>query len=148
MMDNLSAEKPLTYDQITLGMALPELEFEISEERIKKYTDAIEDFNPIYFDTEKARASGFTGKVAPPTIAALFILKIYDCLGGQPDGTIHAKQAFHFFGPVYVGETLKTTGTVVKKHTKRGKQYIEVETTSLNSLNDKIVLGRSTFIWP
>jgi acyl dehydratase len=142
------AEKPLTYDQITTGMVLPEIEFEISEEHVKKYAEAVEDLNPIYFENEQAHQFAYSRKIAPPTIGALFILKIYDGLGGQPDGTIHAKQQFKFLGPIYVGEIIRTSGKVVGKRRKRGRQYVEVQTHSLNQLGELIMVGRSTFIWP
>ncbi len=142
------AEKPLLYDKISTGMIFPEIEFEISEERLRKYTDAIDDFDTISFNTEQEQQNGYSRKTAPPTIGALFILKIYDTLGGQPDGSIHAKQQFKFLGPIYVGESIRTSGKVVGKHTKRDKQYVEVETRSLNSSDELILVGKSTFIWP
>ncbi len=142
------AAKRLSYDQIEAGLTLPEIEFEISEERVKHYVQAIEDFNPIYLEDEQALRAGFPRRIAPPTIGALFIMKVYADLGGQPDGTIHTQQSFKFFGPIYVGEIIRTSSRVIDKFIKRDKQYVLVETHSLNSRKELIMLGRSTFIWP
>ena len=142
------AKKPLTYNNINAGLILPEMEFEISEARVKKYMAAVEDYSPLYRANEPAGRKGYTAKIAPPTIVALFILKIYDRLGGQPDGTIHAKQHFKFQGPIHVGETIRVSGKVIGKYKKRDRQYVEVQTFSLNNLNELVVVGLSTFIWP
>ena len=75
-------------------------------------------------------------------------MKVYADLGGQPDGTIHTQQWFKLLGPIYVGEIIRTSSKVIDKFIKRDRQYVLVETRSLNSRKDLIMLGRSTFIWP
>ncbi len=60
---------------------------EVNQAMIRHWTDAMGDDNPVYSDAEAARANGFPGVVAPPTMLQAWIMRGYR---SQPDGAWRA----------------------------------------------------------
>jgi len=56
---------------------------EVNQAMIRHWVDAMGDDNPVYVDEEAARANGFPGIVAPPTMLQAWIMRGYR---SQPDG--------------------------------------------------------------
>jgi uncharacterized OB-fold protein/acyl dehydratase len=56
---------------------------EVNQAMIRHWVDAMGDDNPVYVDEESARANGFPGVVAPPTMLQAWIMRGYL---SQPDG--------------------------------------------------------------
>jgi uncharacterized OB-fold protein/acyl dehydratase len=57
---------------------------EVNQAMIRHWTDAMGDDNPVYVDDEAARANGFPGIVAPPTMLQAWIMRGYR---SQPEGS-------------------------------------------------------------
>jgi uncharacterized OB-fold protein/acyl dehydratase len=57
---------------------------EVNQAMIRHWIDAVGDDNPVYVDDEVARANGFPGVVAPPTMLQAWIMRGYR---SQPDGS-------------------------------------------------------------
>ncbi|HUI02098.1 MAG TPA: bifunctional MaoC family dehydratase N-terminal/OB-fold nucleic acid binding domain-containing protein [Acidimicrobiales bacterium] len=54
---------------------------EVNQAMIRHWTDAMGDHNPVYTDDEAARANGFPGVVAPPTMLQAWIMRGYRAPG-------------------------------------------------------------------
>ncbi len=50
---------------------------EVNQAMIRHWTDAMGDENPVYVDADAARANGFPGVVAPPTMLQAWIMRGY-----------------------------------------------------------------------
>ncbi len=50
---------------------------EVNQAMIRHFVEAVGDENPVYTDDEAARASGFSGVVAPPTMLQAWIMRGY-----------------------------------------------------------------------
>ncbi len=59
----------------------------VNQAMIRHWTDAMGDDNPVYADVEAARANGFPGVVAPPTMLQAWIMRGYR---SQPGGAWQA----------------------------------------------------------
>ena len=57
---------------------------EVNQAMIRHWVDAMGDDNPVYVDEEAARANGFPGVVAPPTMLQAWIMRGYR---SQPGGS-------------------------------------------------------------
>lgn len=117
-----------TYVGLDLGIE----EHPITPELVRWYIDAIGDDHPWY-----TGPSPFGGAVAP----ALVIHN--PAYGGQSTatgprrserwylpnryGNLHAKQAWEFFRPVLVGETLHSQALVVDRYLKRDREFVTCE---------------------
>ena len=139
--------KEVFFDEITVGYEFPSFSYELTKDTIIKYSQSIEDNNPLYTDEEKAKNSAYGGLIAPPTIAALFSLQ--SVLEARPGGSgIHAKQEYIFRKPAKPGDKLVTTTKVIDKYIKKDRKWVVFETTTNNQNGEDIVIGRSSCIWP
>ena len=59
-------------DKNAIGRASPPTLNEVEKGAIRRFAEALGDYNPIYYDEEYARASGYPTIVAPPTFPASF----------------------------------------------------------------------------
>jgi uncharacterized protein len=50
---------------------------EVNQAMIRHFVEAVGDENPVYTDAEAARASGFAGVIAPPTMLQAWIMRGY-----------------------------------------------------------------------
>ena len=93
--------------------------YEVSREKIREFADAIGDQNPIYRDTEAAKALGHPDVIAPPTFPIVLSLRagagiISDpSLGLDYSRVVHGEQRFTYSRPVRVGDALVATPTII-----------------------------------
>ena len=93
--------------------------YEVSREKIREFADAIGDPNPIYRDTEAAKALGHPDVIAPPTFPIVLSLRagagiIFDpSLGLDYSRVVHGEQRFTYRRPVRVGDALVATPTII-----------------------------------
>lgn len=59
-------------DRSLIGAASAPYPIEVEKGAIRRFAEAIGDPNPVYRDTDAARAQGYPGIIAPPTFAATF----------------------------------------------------------------------------
>src|ERR671930_2607070 len=59
-------------DKNAIGRSSPPTLNEVEKGAIRRLAEALGDYNPIYYDEEYARASGYPTIVAPPTFPASF----------------------------------------------------------------------------
>jgi len=138
--------------------------FEVEKGAIRKFADAINDRNPLYWDEEYARKSRYGAMVAPPgffgwptkwTGGSVFTSEatreLSDTLRklGYGRGLAGGVEC-EFFQPIRAGDTLTAT-TVIKNIVERegrtGKMvFIIRETTYTNQDDDLVAKERRIFI--
>ncbi|WP_212772896.1 MaoC family dehydratase N-terminal domain-containing protein [Polycladomyces abyssicola] len=88
---------------------------------VKRFAEAIQDLNPLYFDEEVAKKSRWGRLIAPPTFPMTFDYGQIEGLILPESGLIHGDQTFHYQRPLFVGEEVSCY-TVLKDVTeKKGK---------------------------
>jgi len=137
---------------------------EVETGAIKKYADAVDDRNPLYWDEEYARSSRYGSIVAPsgffgwPTkwtggmpIRSKLALEVLATLAEAGyargfDGGIE----YEFFCPVRAGDILTALSRVIdiyERESKTGKLVLAVvETTYTNQNGDLVAKARQTMI--
>ncbi len=95
-------------DKNAIGRASPPTLNEVEKGAIRRFAEAIGDFNPIYYDEEYARASGYPTIVAPPTFPASFhsAADLRELLGVTIKSLLHAEQAFEYERPIFAGDRI------------------------------------------
>ncbi len=160
-MDDLESKKRLEeysqgewliFDNISVGMEFPPVEFELTEELIEKYCRAMGDDNPVYTDEKVARTEGYSGPIAPATIVCIYaiptaLLSGYKPKVIPPPGNIHFRQEYEFLNTASTGDTIHVKSVVVNKETRKGRNYVTIESEYLNQDGKKIAVGRITPIW-
>ena len=92
-----------------MGRASPPTLNEVEKGAIRRFAEALGDYNPIYYDEEYARASGYPTIVAPPTFPRVLPL------GGGPAraagrGASRAcctpSRRFEYERPIFAGDRI------------------------------------------
>lgn len=79
-----------------------------TEEDLMRFGDISRDYNPVHYDERFARARGFNGRICHGLLVAAMITEI----GGQV-GWLATGMDFRFKKPVYVGDTVHCTLTIL-----------------------------------
>ncbi|MBM3956917.1 MAG: MaoC family dehydratase [Gemmatimonadetes bacterium] len=96
----------------TVGDRLPELEKQVTAERVEAYAEAAGDFNPIHMDEEFARTTQFGRRIGHGMLILAFVSEMMALAfpDGWPSG---GRLRARFKAPVYLGETVTTFGEIV-----------------------------------
>jgi acyl dehydratase len=104
---------------------------EVEKGAIRRFAEAIGDFNPIYYDDEYAKAAGFPTVVAPPTFPASFhsAADLRELLGVGIKSLLHAEQTFEYERPIFAGDRIYVAtrvAEVLEKPSATGKMDVAV----------------------
>src|SRR5213592_3485671 len=101
-----------------IGKTYPSTSYAVGREKVKEYSLAVGETDPLHLDPEAARAAGYADVVAPPMFAV-----VYSAPAMTPalfDGEVginfalmvHGAQEFRWGPPVVAGDEIATTVTV------------------------------------
>ena len=95
-------------DKNAVGRASPPTLNEVEKGTIRRFAEAIGDFNPVYYDEEYARAAGYPTVVAPPTFPACFhsAADLRELLGVGIKSLLHAEQSYEYERPILAGDRI------------------------------------------
>lgn len=95
---------------------------EVEKGAIRRFAEALGDFNPIYYDDEYAKASGMRGIVAPPSFPASFQTNadLRELLGVPIKSLLHAEQSFEYERPIFAGERIYVSSRVADVQDRSG----------------------------
>jgi hypothetical protein len=104
----MKEKKVMKFSELETGEKLPEVRYEITDEKIEEY-------KKIFGDSEG---------VLPPFLCSLYAVKsLFEKYSIQP-GTIHAFQEVELFKEIkFKDRTFRSYGEVKEKYSKRGKNY-------------------------
>jgi acyl dehydratase len=109
-------------DKNAVGRASPPTLNEVEKGAIRRFAEAIGDFNPVYYDEEYARAAGYPTVVAPPTFPACFhsAADLRELLGVGIKSLLHAEQSFDYERPILAGDRIFVATRVADVHERTG----------------------------
>jgi 3-hydroxybutyryl-CoA dehydratase len=108
----------------------------ITETDVVLWVGLTGDLNPIHIDHEYTKTTRF-GKVLVPGVLILgFISNVMTQIAF---GHVYANQSIKFLKPVYIGDTITATGTIVEKI--ESKNMIRVETKCVNQDGALVMIG-------
>jgi acyl dehydratase len=109
-------------DKKAIGRASPPTMNEVEKGAIRRFAEAMGDFNPVYYDEEYARASGYPAIVAPPTFPASFhsAADLRELLGVSIKSLLHAEQSFEYERPIFAGDRIYVSTRVTEVGEKTG----------------------------
>ncbi len=133
-----------TFDDLPIGSSYS-LTRTVTQDDIVLYAAVSHDTNPAHLDAEYAAGTLFKAPIAHGMFTAALISA---ALGTRFPGlgTIYLGQDLQFRRPVYVGDTLTATLTVVARD--EAKKRVEMETLVVNQHGDKIVTGKANVLPP
>ena len=156
----MTTEKVYEWDIAQVGDESPPYQVEVTRETIAAYCKAVRYENPVYLDEEAARAAGFPGIVAPPTMIFTFCpMRRMDLMNSHgylapeqsqvaPRSTPYASADIIFLGAlVRPGDAITSTVKVHEKYERRGNKFITFLVSGKNQREEKVVEYLYTCIW-
>src|SRR5688572_4873651 len=109
-------------DKNAIGRSSPPTLNEVEKGAIRRFAESLGDYNPIFYDEDYARGSGFPTVVAPPTFPASFhsAADLRELLGVGIKSLLHAEQSFEYERPIFAGDRIYVATKVIDVLEKMG----------------------------
>lgn len=115
--------------------------------RIRFFSKAIGETDPVYYDDEAARAAGYRGLLAPPTYAMTLEIDQLDpiqMLSGidiDISTILHGEQKFKYHLPICAGDVISSVVCVKDVYDKKkgAMTFVEVNTSLYNQDKQLVV---------
>jgi acyl dehydratase len=121
----------------------------ITQEQLRRYSEASGDYNPIHLDEQAARQVGLDGVIAHGMLSMAFLGQFVSLqIATIPGARIEHLKA-RFLNMVRLGDTLTCQGIVKAQTTKDDlSQSIAIECWAQNQKGDKVTTGEAVVIIP
>jgi 3-hydroxybutyryl-CoA dehydratase len=112
----------------------------VTDELIRAFAEVSGDYNPIHLDDEFAKSTRFGKRIAHGMLSGAFVSAV---LGNELKNmkVIYLSQTLKFTAPVFIGDTVTTTSTVI--HIREDKGIVTSETICTNQNGETLVTGES-----
>ena len=117
----------------------------ITEADITLFAGYSGDFNPAHINAVESDQGMFHGRIAHGMLSAGFISAVLGMQLPGP-GTIYMGQELRFVKPVYIGDTVTATATVVERVPEKNR--LKLETIVTNQKGDPVITGMATVMPP
>lgn len=94
------------------------------------------DLNPVHIDKEYSKTTRF-GDVLVPGIMVAGLIST--AVTQATFGNVYANQSIKFTKPVYIGDTITATATIVEK--LEAKHMVRLETKCVNQKGETVMVG-------
>ena len=112
----------------------------VTESDVVLYASLSGDNNPIHLDADYASKTRFGQRIAHGLLVAGLISAVLGEKIPGP-GTIYTGQTLRFLRPVYLGDTITATATIVKYDRDRGRMTLE--TICRNQTGEEVITGEA-----
>lgn len=104
---------------------------EITDQLIRAFATLSGDHNPIHLDEEFAAKTRFGRRIAHGMLSGAFISAVlgYEF---QERKIVYLSQTMKFVAPVYIGDAITTTATVMRTRAEKGIVILETVCTNQN----------------
>ena len=155
-----------------IGQSLGTRIFDVEKGAIRKFADAVDDQNPLYWDEEYARNSRYSSMIAPPGFfgwptkwAKGSTFPLSPEASGSTEAIANPRATlekagygrlldggieYEFFSPIRAGDTLTASSVIkniIEREGRAGKiVFMVVETTYTNQNSELVAKARGTSI--
>ena len=113
---------------------------EVTDELVRKFAEVSGDYNPLHLDDEFAKTTRFGRRIAHGMLSGAFISAV---LGNdfKERKIVYLSQTMKFVAPVFLGDTVTSTGTV--SNIREDKGIVTLETVCTNQNGETLVKGEA-----
>ncbi|HAG11991.1 MAG TPA: acyl dehydratase [Desulfotomaculum sp.] len=131
------------FAEIELGMELPEVKKQVTQEIINKYAQASGDMDPQHIDPEFAGQTVFKGTIAHGLLTIAYISEMMANFfnDGWYSGSA---MEISFHAPVRPGDTITVSGKVNTKKASGDRGIVTCKVACTNQENASIITGTAT----
>ena len=116
-----------------------------SDEDVRSFAEISGDKNPVHLDDEYAAGTQFKKRLVHGILTAGLISAVLGTELPGP-GSVYLSQSINFRAPVYIGDTITATATVVK--VREGKPIVTLETICKNQDDVVVLEGEAVLLAP
>ena len=134
----------LEYDRSLYGKEHLAGPFEVTKQLIQSFTRSVGETNPVFNDEDAARAAGYRGLVAPPTLCTVLVHRVslpsINLKFGKMQ--VHAGQRVQPRAPIVAGDQLTASSHLKDVYAKTGRSGTMVFTvweTTFRNQNGEVV---------
>lgn len=130
----------------------PTAPYEVGREKIREFAEAVGDSNPVYVDTEAAKALGYSDVIAPPTFPFLLTYRAADQVVNDPElgldfsRVVHGDQRFSYVRPVRAGDRLTVTCTIESIKSLAGNDVLSVRGEVRDETGEHVVTAQMMLV--
>ena len=141
----------LEYNRSLYGVEHKAGPFPVTLDVIKSFTQGIGETNPIFIDEAAAKAAGYSGLVAPPTLCTIFVrqVKLPNVNVNFGKSGMHAGQKVRSIAPIVVGDKITASSHLKDVYAKTGRSctmvFIVWETTFSNQHGQVVAEVQESF---
>ena len=142
-------------DKKLIGKQYPDISFTIEKQRLRFFSKATFQTNPIYFNEKFAKQKGYPSIVAPPTFLTTVGYEkdnpydFLDELGIEIDRVLSAGQNYIFYNLIFAGDLILMKSRISDIYDKKsGKlQFVEISSEFYNRKATKVAKSISTLVY-
>ena len=116
-----------------------------SDEDVRSFAEISGDKNPVHLDDEFASSTQFKRRLVHGMLTASLISAVMGTELPGP-GSIYLSQSINFRAPVYIGDTITATVTVIK--IRESKKIVTLETVCKNQSDMVVLEGEADLLVP
>jgi acyl dehydratase len=121
----------------------------ITQEQLRRYSEASGDYNPIHLDEQAAQQVGLDGVIAHGMLSMAFLGQFVNRQIIDIPGARMEYLKVRFLNMVRLGDTLTCQGVVIAQKTNDDlSQSIAIECWAQNQKGDKVTTGEAVVIIP
>ena len=112
----------------------------VTDELIRKFAEVSGDYNPIHLDDEVGKTTRFGQRIAHGMLSGAFISAVlgYELTERR---IVYLSQSLKFTAPVFIGDTVTATGTVI--NIREDKPVVTLSTVCTNQRGETVVTGEA-----
>ena len=124
----------------------------VGREKVREFARALGETDPIYFDSDVARARGFADVIAPPTYAIRMSMAAAENVVMDPElgldytRVVHGDQRFTYARPIVAGDELVTTVTIDGIRSAAGNDILTTRAEIRTTAGELVVTSVSTLV--
>tara|TARA_Y100000741_G_scaffold354558_1_gene328989 strand:- start:556 stop:996 length:441 start_codon:yes stop_codon:yes gene_type:complete len=132
----------------------PPVIFNINSERIRLFSKATGETNPVYFNKRIAKSKGYPSLITPPTFLTVVVnevnypFKYISDIGIDLNRILHAGQNYRYHHLIYAGDTITMESQIIDIYTKKNRtlQFLEFKSLYTNQNNQLVSESNSTLV--
>lgn len=145
-------------DASLVGRQIGEVSFPVDRSKTAELARAFGDPDPVWHDPQAARAAGFDGVPALPTLTVLVdhwrpggVSGVVEAIGADLSRILHGEVEWQYPGSITIGDTLTARQIVTDVSRRDGKRggtmtLVTIDTDFINQRGELAVRRRDTLI--
>lgn len=141
-------------DKKNIGRVLEPFTTDVEKGRLRFFSTAIGETDPVYSDESVAKAAGYNSLPVPPTFTFCLELdkpnpfKFLDDMGIKIGNILHGEQSFTYHIPICAGDRITFEGKISDIYEKKGGalEFVVQDYTGKNQNGDLVVEMRRVIV--